>query len=280
MQETFLNPNILKENGWKQGACLDIDLQQAVYIDTPSKYERLPAGLYIMLSQDCDILQRSLSKEPVVEVIRATAIEQCSPDKERGKNPRLLHLNIEKIGALAFLPNKRFFIPRDQLETLSAHSAIVKGKALKILVNWVANRYIRPGFPDAFNERVRPINDKLRRIIKKHTDSTLGLFVRVLPDDEISVEQNYKVRIVLLTHEDFDYDESEQAKLEENFDKIIFLFDEASGIEVDLADGITGIRSEKEMNYFELKTLKKWDFDFLSFLNEEVGETVKTTLLS
>lgn len=101
----------------------------------------------------------------------------------------------------------------------------------------------------------------------------------MLPDDEIAENKTYKIRVVLLTHEDFDNDQAEQEKLEKSFDKIIVLLDQVDGIELDITEGITGIRSATKMYYFEVKTLKKWDFDFLSFLEEDAGETVNTTLL-
>lgn len=279
MQEQYLDPTKIKQNGWKQGACLLVSSQRAVFVETLSMRQELPAGLYVILSQDCDLLQRSLSKEPVVELICANSIETCSPDKERGKNPRQLHLHAEKVGNLEFFPHKRFLMPRIQLEELSAEPYVIMGKELKTLVDWIAKRYIRPGFPDAFNLRVRPINKKLQRIVNRHIKSVLGLFVRVLPDVEVEENQSYKIRVVLLTHEDFDDDEAEQKKLDKSFDDILTLLDQTEGVEVDLAEGITGVRSATKMYYVEVKSLRKWDFDFLSLLGDEANETANTTLL-
>lgn len=60
MQDKLIDSGKIKQNGWKQGACLNINSQQVVYICSLSEKEQLPAGLYIILSQDCDVLQRSL----------------------------------------------------------------------------------------------------------------------------------------------------------------------------------------------------------------------------
>src|SRR5690606_9882797 len=131
--------------------------------------------------------------------LKANPIDECSPDKERGKNPRQLHLHIDGIGALEFFPHERFFISRKLLETLLAQPIRIEGKALRNLINWVANRYTRSAFPDSFNERVRTINKKLQRLIEKHIESVLGLFIGIFPDEEVAKEQTYKIRVVLLT---------------------------------------------------------------------------------
>ena len=95
MPEDKLDSKKIAQNGWKQGAILEIRDGSKVIVSTQCKAEELPKGLYVILSQDCDILNEHLEKECVVELIHANKIAQCNPELSSGKNPRQLHLEIE-----------------------------------------------------------------------------------------------------------------------------------------------------------------------------------------
>lgn len=100
----------IEKNGWKQGSCLYVDEATTIYTATQCMQEQLPAGLYLVLSHDCDILNPSLTKEPFVELIATSKIQQCNKELIAGKNPRQLHLytNKKRLLSRSFPPQTLF----------------------------------------------------------------------------------------------------------------------------------------------------------------------------
>ena len=62
---TAIDNQKIKANHWQQGALLFVDINMRISIETPSMQDYLPEGLYIVLTQDCDLLNSDLQKEPV-----------------------------------------------------------------------------------------------------------------------------------------------------------------------------------------------------------------------
>ena len=145
----MLQPNTfdaakISQNNWQQGAGLLINPTIEVYVRTQDNSKlRLKDGLYIVLSQNCDIVNNCLEKEPVIEIIEANQIEQCNPEVTSGKNPRLLHLAVENENSiLEFVPYKRYFISRHYLATISVSDIVIKRQQLKILTRWIVKRTV------------------------------------------------------------------------------------------------------------------------------------------
>lgn len=106
MANLTIDPKKIAENGWKQGACL-IDPQ----IHIEERFKKFEA--YILLSQDCDVLNHSLIKEPYVEFIGAKFIKVDNGQFNAGKNPRQLHLQLQIGGEKKYLeifPNDRLLV--------------------------------------------------------------------------------------------------------------------------------------------------------------------------
>lgn len=277
MQQKTVNSQLIKQNGWKQGACLLIDDSKKVNTTIQNVKIQLEKGLYIVLSQDCDILNNSLEKEPVIELILANKINEYDTEFTADKNPRLLHLtlNDDKV-YLEVLPHKRFFISRTYLETLQAEAIRVSGQPLKVLISWIAKRYKRPAFPHAFNIRIKPIIKKVKQILSNEAKNTLGLFIQLSPERELMPDKAYKVIIKLLVPKDIYENEKELLKIENGFDQILISLNKVNGIEV-----IAGsqVQSMDDITMHEYQQLKQWDFDYISFLNDESGETVNNIII-
>lgn len=274
MPEKVANIEKIKRNGWKQGACLLIDKSTVVHTVTQCMQERLQPGMYIVLSQDCDILNFSLEKEPVVEVIAANQIQQCNAELNTGKNPRQLHLdtNVSNL-FLEISPNNRHFISRGYLENYNPASIEITSRSLKILVNWIAKRYKRPGFPDAFNRRLdSKLIEKIKRILSNKAVNTRGLFIRLHSEEELPQSETYNVILKLLVPK-FNYeDEATLTNIQNGFDKILGLLEAVKGIKI-IEESC--VQSEDDITLHHYLELKPWDFDYISFLNGEDGsETI------
>lgn len=270
MKEKLINSQLVKQNGWKQGSCLQVDNKIEIYITTQCMQERLPDGLYVVLSQDCDILNKSLRKEPVVELIHANAIESGDPELTSGKNPRQLHLNIGENRHLEFLSHKRYYIARDLLETVQAATPLLTNQPLRALINWIVKRYKRHGFPDAFNSRIDSNTiKKIKKIIGVKAEKSLGLFIRIAPEEELTQDKIYKLYILLLVPKDVYEKEQELLQIEEAFEKIVDLLARVKGIEI-LAG--SQVRSLDDLSVHRYSELKQLDFDYLSFEDGRDGQ--------
>ena len=61
----------LMELGWRQGAILNQELARLAWDHAPNRLDADEQDHLVVASHDCDILNASLTKEPLVEVLRA-----------------------------------------------------------------------------------------------------------------------------------------------------------------------------------------------------------------
>lgn len=279
----LVNRQKIKQNGWKQGACLQVDKSMEIYASTKSMQERLSEGLYFVLSQDCDILNSSLQKEPVVELISANQIAQCTNEFTTGKNPRQLHIKLAQGSQhLEFLPHNRLFIARTYLEKYLVSETGLSKQQLKILVLWTAKRYKRSAFPDTFNERCEPIVNQIKQIFRNAAKHTHGLFIYLFSERELEPNEPYKIILKLLVKKSIYEDQEELSIIQGGFDEILALFDGIKGIEVitNLQNiGGSQVQSMDDITVHRFQELKQWDFDYISFSNGEDGETINDAIL-
>ncbi len=280
LKETKSPPKIdsekIEKNGWRQGAFLFIDDATKISIETPSRQDCLPEGLYVVLTQDCDLLNPDLQKEPVAELILGHEKPKPEPLLLSGKNPRKLHLklNLTEKNCLEFLPQNRFFIARSYLENLKS-SETLELKDLKILIHWIVSRYKRAGFPNVFNERVSAKVEAIKKILSGYCHNTLGVFMRLSTEKELPTDLSYSVSMLMLVEKLTYEQEDERKKIQEGFDKISELFLDVLG--VDLLDD-SEVKSMDAISAHEYGLLKQWDFDYLSFSNDKNGITAYDTM--
>ncbi len=279
----MLSPKILdstkiSQNNWQQGASLFIDSTKDIYVRTQygDQQLRLKDGTYIILSQDCDIVNNCLEKEPVIEIIEARPMQQCNPEVSSGKNPRQLHLGGENY-ALEFFPYKRLFISRHYLEIIPASEIKIEGSQLKILTRWIFKRTVRAAFPDSFNRRISTKNIKrIKQILGNEAKESLGLFVRLASKEELHNNQTYKILIKMLVSKATFDNEQALLRIEEGFNQIITLFYKIDGIEV--IEG-SQVQSMDDISAHRFLELQQWDFDYISFSNNEDGEIIAEELI-
>jgi hypothetical protein len=264
----------IKQNLWRQGACLLVDATLKICTFPENRQELLSQGLYIVISHDCDILNPSLKKEPVVEVIKA---EEITGDEYNGKfingrNPRELHLKInQKNYRLTPFPQNRFFINRKYLETYSASQLEVEKP--KVIINWICKRYRRHGFPDSFNLRCKKskVLEEIQDIFKQPLAQNIrGLFFRINTDKELPANEPYKIILKMLVPKESYKNPKIFPELQDIFDKIVVLISKIKGV---ILLDCSQMLSMDEVTLHEYQRLKEWDFDYISFLNGEDGET-------
>lgn len=263
-------PESIKTNGWRQGSVLQNDLAERLakprFPDWRGAQHRA-----VVLSQDCDVVSGSYELEPTVELIRATVTSD--PDKaiRHGRNPRRLQIEDPAGALLDFSIHDRWTVPRSELES-SAPSGepSVEGDSLHILAEWVAKRYTRAAFPDAFNDRTRSANKKIHQELKKNGELITGLFLAISPDDECLSAQSYEVALrVTATQETLGPKTAELALLKTT-QRIAEALRTCQGIEVvDYA-----LVSESAFPLADLQFYRRWDWDFRTYSGEPGGTIV------
>lgn len=114
----------------------------------------------IIISHDCDLQS---SQEGHIEVILASMIKKADPSFCHAKHVRRLHLTYNKETELSVVfeldhdQEKKIHISREkfiQIASLDC-SFNFSTEDKRILKQWLAARYGRPAFPDAFENRLR-----------------------------------------------------------------------------------------------------------------------------
>lgn len=133
----------------------------------------------VLITHDCDLPNPA---ESCVEVIVACALpenERPDPQLCYAKNPRRLHLSYTndahtRAMVLHLRQDERRRLPRMAFLEHAAKDTVITLAAVekRVLKQWLAARYGRPAFPDAFEARLRRGVDK--RTVKEHIDKTLA----------------------------------------------------------------------------------------------------------
>ncbi len=142
----------------------------------------------IVITHDCDLPHES---EHCVEVIVAElVVKDPKPDPQLSyaKNPRRLHLAYEGINAapliLELRQGDRRSVPKSDFAAHAAkdYSLALPVDAKRALKQWLAARYGRPAFPNAFEERLRKrsgkrtIEQMIAKILESDAKYLVGLF--------------------------------------------------------------------------------------------------------
>jgi hypothetical protein len=200
MTEPF-DSNAIAELGWRQGAVLGTEIAKLASAQAPDTLTVDGSDWLVVTSHDCDIVNFSLDKEPMVEVLRVRVATNTKPDKQQsgGRNPRTLQIAIEHDGAPAVLScrvHDRWTVPRVLL-VQEAPRLCLADKERRLIAEWLAKRYIRAAFPTAFDLRWRAKLKDWQQLLKKHSDWLQGVYLRLNTLDELPHDSPYKCHLIL-----------------------------------------------------------------------------------
>ena len=184
--------------GWRQGSVLGHLLVREARGHAPGRINIDESDRLIVTSHDCDIVNPSIKKEPVVEVLRA-AVSHTPPDShlQGGRNPRSLHFTMRAEGRQINLScniHERWTIPRQLLANESPLSGLT-GKSLRTLVEWLARRYIRAAFPNAFDRRWKTKVKEWEALLRRNSQWIQGVFLRLDTLAELPDGQPYRCHL-------------------------------------------------------------------------------------
>lgn len=265
----------------QQGCVLtDKDAYRLGLIDSPN-----PDNYIVVISHDCDLVSNA---EEFVEFILGTITEPNSAFMS-ARHPRCLHLKFSTLnGEPTYLELKhanKYQIKKSDLEKLQEmEQALILAKEEKqILKIWLAARYGRPAFPDAFEERLRKeikrqrVEKRIAKILESESASRylVGLFFDLGKERfvELNSDQPYFLSISIV------YDAIEGGKVaREAAERIAvalgILFQEAYG-PVDSATEIVlencSAVADTFMSLADLRKVDQWRLEYISLRENPHG---------
>jgi len=200
MNEPF-DSDAIAQLGWRQGAVLDDELAKRARDRAPATVTLAEGDWLIVTSHDCDIVNFSIDKEPVVEVLRASILQSKQVDKQQssGRNPRTMHVALVEGGdpiVLSLSVHDRWFVPRDIL-LREAPARHLPDKERRLVAEWLAKRYIRAAFPTAFDLRWRSKLKDWQKLLRTHSAWIQGVYLRLSTLDELPRERPYKCHLLV-----------------------------------------------------------------------------------
>lgn len=268
MVEPFDSEEIAKR-GWRQGAILGGPLAKLAGEHAPRTVAVDSADMLVLTSHDCDIVNVSIDKEPVVEVLRMRAAADGKVDRLQswGRNPRTLQLAIEARDAsvvLSCVAHDRWTIPRTLLMRESP-ARCLPNKERRLVAEWLAKRYIRAAFPTAFDQRWRSKQKDWQELLKKHSEWMQGVYLRLNTLDELPMNAPYQCHLILAVPQAKRGEEAwprKRSEIEEDVQKYWGRFEpriQCAGVEVLATDEIT---------LADIEPYQRFDADWVSFEDE------------
>lgn len=157
--------------------------------------------LIIAISHDCDIACSDLDIEPNIEFIAAKILPISKGDGNYtcAKNPRKLRLLHERGQVLELCANKKFIIPKIELESITSNLYTLDDKNKKILQTWLSVRYKRHAFPESLAVRLDFVENFLKTEGKKHFQEILSYWLDYKPRNiELETGEPYELSIKIV----------------------------------------------------------------------------------
>lgn len=269
-------PSSLADKGWMQGSVFSWEAIREL-----EKFEPLlaypPKTLFVILDNDCAVVNEDAAKEPFIEVVAATMINRGESPYKNRRNPRKLHLEVRAGGEIQWLSidmAHRHYLNHDCLREIAPDPKYTFDRDQKaILISWLAARYTRSTFPDEFNRRIGPAVSSMRKFFEGQDKAgsgadalraILGIYFDLDSVDELSDEVNYGLSVLVLVANDAG--EENQVCVEEYVELIREQFDRIGGVE--LHEVL--LRRDDEVTLVELSAYSRYDFDYLSEGGEEL----------
>lgn len=257
-----------RDTPWRQGHLLPPEALSLLGVSDEGTFA-------VVISHDCDLANDDLEEEPNVEVILGQVGDPGKSGNLRwGKSPRRIHLAYTHPNGdtllLEFNINQRRTVAKRDLCRYEPQAYGLTRAEREAFSRWLASRYRRSAFPDAFNDVLRL--SKLGKKLENKLDKPGGEAVTaVLFDVEERSGAEFHLSVVLLYRDENRYEEVQAVA---NSINALFesLGDEVAGggAKIVLKDCVPV--SESEITLSAFKKLKKWEKDHMSLRSDPPGE--------
>lgn len=262
----------IRASGWRQGSIIaGTDAHRLLRSAIDYVRERDQSGFcLIVVSQDCDLVARS-DVEPYVELVLCTNAEGPQSLHRHGRNPRWLQIQL--IGAgddrdwFDVSIHDRFRVSKEVLVSASQDEALrLETQDARALTRWLAKRYTRPAFPDAFNRRLQVVDKRLEALFKSNMGRVVtGIYLHVA-EAEFPEGTPYEI-VVRATASAECWQKKETSNLLQGFEeRLAAILDDCPGIDI-LEDDIS-VLPEDDLTVADLRSFKRLDRDYRSLAEE------------
>jgi len=259
---------------WRQGAICGAGLVAAARGHAPASVTISDTDWLIVTSHDCDVVNSSLSKEPVVELLRGQVLSKKSPDNQQvwGRNPRTLQLGVETEAGTVVLDCKvheRWSIPRELLAR-EAPRALLPDKLKRLIAEWLAKRYIRAAFPTEFDARWRGGRNlkTWTDLLARHSRWVQGVYLRLNTLDELDAAEPYLCTLIVAVPVKMKKDSEWPVRRDKIECEISSFWKQfAPSIQFDTVE----ILGTDEIMLADLEAYQRFDADWLSFADDSAG---------
>lgn len=247
--------------GWRQGSIIEADA-----FGPEVSAEHAGVNAFLVLNQTCDLVNDSLVKEPVVELLPLSRIAKANTGMLNGRNPRQIHFEVMVGGSPciveAFAP-KAVSLPRELfLEVRPSTNWCLVDPVLKSLLAWRAARYLRTAFPDAFENRLKPIFKEFRNLVEGIHEHLHSLHIRVVPFRSLDEGDPYEVDLLLVIRRSSHDVKDTRDSLIAAGTQLEKLINSAA----ELVCTSCKVRASHEVNLEEIDGYIRWErYDYLSF---------------
>ena len=240
----------------------------------------------VVISHDCDLPNES---ELIVELIVGMVITKVDPMFANARNPRCLHLRFSTPMGEETCIEIRHSDRREVSKESFAQLINIDGNFLiatdekKALKQWLAARYGRPAFPNAFEKRLRKEIKKkktveyfIAKIIEPASSHLVGLFFDLGEDraTELPEEESYFLSISVV------YDATEGCFIakdaaEQTAENLTKLFYEAYGKPETLKEIVLENCAAVADTFFSLADLRKvdqWRLEYISLREDPADD--------
>ena len=281
---------LTRDTDWRQG---DLLAQEATAKLTALNGAVDEKHRVVVITHDCDLPHDG---ETSVEVIVADVVTGANPQFTCAKNPRKLHLGYEIAGGQSIVVElrhaERRAVPKGEFEKYAARdgSASLAVDAKRALKQWLAARYGRPAFPNAFEDRLRKSVDKkntverrIGKILEPEAKYLIGLFFDLGEQRrvEVSTGEPYALSIFVV------YDaieggtrarqsaEKVASQLHELFEQAYGKPDAATEIALDACAAL----ADTSITLADLRRVDQWRLEYISLEDNDHGDLLSVGMI-
>jgi hypothetical protein len=170
---------------WRQADLLNPDDAVALGLVNASPRNRQRV---MVISHSCD-LARDVADEPHVELLIGTVVDEARAISRNGHSIGRLHLELEVSGTrewTEYLIGARQTIGKPALLQLEPWPYRYPLEQRRVLQRWLAQRYARSEFPDAFIDWLKRsgVDRRFEELGKSYTASLVGIYFDLEDDTE------------------------------------------------------------------------------------------------
>lgn len=270
-----------RDTDWRQGDLLTCEAAAALGLVAAADEGRR----VIVITHDCDLPHGS---ESYVEVIVAEVVVKEDPQLSYAKNPRRLHLAYEGSDAapliLALRHGDRRSVPKGDFteRAVKESSLVLSVDAKRVLKQWLAARYGRPAFPNAFEDRLRKrlgkrtVEQQIAKILEPDAKYLVGLFFDL--DEQRGAEAGAGEPYALSVSVVYDVTEGGTearlsaeriaGQLRDLFETTYGKPDVATEIALDACEAVADTR----LTLADLRRVDQWRLEYISLRDQDQGD--------